>query len=55
MEEPLAACLEGAKAHMEVLALQDFLQSIPYMLLMNRLYKDWMTSKQKTTRRRWKG
>lgn len=46
--EELPAGLECSEAHLEPLALQDFLRSIPAKLLVTDLYEDWMQAMQKT-------
>ena len=46
----LQAGLQRSKAHLEPLALQDFLRNIPGRLLVSNLYEDWMAAMQKTSR-----
>lgn len=48
--EELLAALECSKAHLEPLALQDFLQSIPSKLLVINLYEDWMQAMERTSK-----
>ena len=48
--EELPAGLECSEAHLEALALQDFLRSIPAKLLVTDLYEDWMAAMQKTSK-----
>ncbi|XP_009987178.1 PREDICTED: T-cell activation Rho GTPase-activating protein-like [Tauraco erythrolophus] len=48
--EELLPGLEHSKAHLEPLALQEFLQSFPAKLLMTDLYKDWMAAMQKSSK-----
>ncbi|GAB0187552.1 T-cell activation Rho GTPase-activating protein-like [Grus japonensis] len=49
MEELLAG-LGRSKAHLQPLALQDFLRSIPAKLLASHLYEDWMDAMERTSR-----
>ncbi|KAM9634919.1 T-cell activation Rho GTPase-activating protein-like [Morphnus guianensis] len=46
--EELLPGLECSEAHLEPLALQDFLRSIPAKLLVTDLYEDWMAAMQKS-------
>jgi len=48
--EELLAGTRCAKAHLELLALQDFLRSIPSKLLMTDLYGDWMAAMQRSSK-----
>ncbi|XP_069658394.1 T-cell activation Rho GTPase-activating protein-like [Haliaeetus albicilla] len=46
--EELLPGLECSEAHLEPLALRDFLRSIPAKLLVTDLYEDWMAAMQKS-------
>lgn len=48
--EELLAGLECSEAHLEPLALQDFLRSIPARLLVIDLYEDWMRAMEKPSK-----
>ncbi|KAM9593501.1 uncharacterized protein ACIBXB_005173 [Morphnus guianensis] len=48
--EELLAGLECSKAHLEPLALQDFLQSVPSKLLVTNLYAECMTAMKRTSK-----
>ncbi|XP_029862121.1 T-cell activation Rho GTPase-activating protein-like [Aquila chrysaetos chrysaetos] len=48
--EELLAGLECSEAHLEPLALQDFLRSIPSKLLVTNLYAEWMTAMERTSK-----
>ena len=48
--EELPAGLERSEAHLQPLALQDFLRSIPAKLLLTHLYEDWMQAMQRASK-----
>ena len=48
--EELLAGLQRSKAHLQPLALQDFLRSIPTKLLLIDLYEDWMAAMERASK-----
>ena len=48
--EELLAGLQRSKAHLQPLALQEFLRSIPTKLLVIDLYEDWMAAMERASK-----